>query len=122
MPSAFETQMAAAGFPALYAAYGVAAVYTDPNGNVTSGLTVRVHRGEFRQVDGHSGEEKQVQSGQVYVLQSALSKPTRGGRFQIDNSTEVWTIASLPMLKNGQFHCECERTGLERMLPRRARD
>lgn len=122
MPSDFESEFALAAAPGLYAVFGLIATYAAPDGTTVSGLTVRVHRNEPHQVErpGSSGRVSgELQTGEVMVLQSALAKPVKGGRFTVEG-VEVWTIALTPVLKNEQFSCTCTRTGVERAMERRS--
>lgn len=121
MPSQFES-LIASNLPALYAQYGLDATYTPPNGQTpTTGLSVRVHRGDSRQYDRGNGSMGEIQTAEVIVLQSALPRPVAGGRFTVE-SVEVWTIDATPTLKNGQFTCTCTRTGDSRLMSRSAKD
>jgi hypothetical protein len=123
MPSQFETQFTTQT-PALYeGAFGVVATYTGKDGTaVTTGLdgnplNIRVDRQDGRQsaTPGVSGE---LQTAEIKVRQSQLAKPQAGGRFTV--GSEVWSIQTTPVLKNGQHYCTCARGGVERLMPRRA--
>lgn len=124
MPSAFEAQMAAQLPGTLYGAFGLAAVYSDPKGTTGAACTIRVHRGDVRQVDRGNGTMGEVQSGEVFVMQAgagAIAKPVKGGRFRVEG-VEVWTIENTPVLKNGQFGCTCSRQGVDALMERRTKD
>jgi hypothetical protein len=121
MPSAFETSIAA-NLDLLYLQFGLTATYSPPrDGTATSGITIRLHRGGFREVPRDVKASGQLQTGEILVRQSELSKPEKGGRFMVEN-VEVWTIENIPTLNNGQFACVCSRSGTERMMERRAKE
>lgn len=120
MPSQFE-QSAAFNVDALYGNFGLAATYTAPGGAVTSGITVRRKLGEVRQVPRPNKASGELQMGDIMVRPSDVAKPVKNGRFQVE-SVEVWTIETTPILKNGEYHCTCSRSGVEGLLERRAKD
>lgn len=129
MASLFEQQMAAGGLPGLYAALGAASTYTPPDGSgaIDTGtdgapLLVRVQREPPHEVDRPNKAAGENQNGILLVQMRQLAKPARGGRFNVDQAAEVWTIAVTPEAKNGEFICTCTRSGVERMMPRRARE
>lgn len=120
MPSPFES-LIAANLDALYAQFGLSGIYTAPDGTATAGITIRVHRNDFRQVEGQSRAAGEMQTGEVMVRQSELAKPVKGGRFAVEG-VEVWSIETTPALKNGQFVCTCVRLGNDRLMERRQKD
>lgn len=120
MPSPFEQTLAANLSQSMYPSMGLPATYTAPDGTVTSGLTIRVHREAVREVDRPNRAAGEAQSGEVMVLASALI-PVKGGRFVVEG-VEVWTVAMTPVLKNLQYGCTCTRSGVERVGPMRAKD
>lgn len=121
MPSQFETQMRTQLAGAIYPGMSLAATYTAPDGTVTAGLTVRVHRGDAHQVERASRASGEAQTGEIMVLQDDLPKPVKGGRFTVEG-VEVWSVAMTPTLANGQFVCACTREGVDAVLARRAKN
>lgn len=119
MPSAFE-QLFTGSLDSFYDMYGLPATYTGPDGTAITSITVRVHRQESRQVPFAQRGTGELQTGEVLVRESEVAKPVSGGRFMVEGH-EVWTIASTPVLKNGQHHCTCSRGGAERIMERRAK-
>lgn len=125
MPSVFE-QAFAENLPALYGAMGMDASYTDKAGVMIDGLSVRVHRHPFRQVEGKGGTGE-VQTADLFIQDSGdqgIAKVVAGGRFTIEPTgtamgLEVWTIETTPVHKNGEFVCSCSRSGKEREMGRR---
>lgn len=120
MPSSFEQMFVASSLPALYALHGRPATYTPPNGSTATPLTVRRNAGEPTQVNRETRVTGEMQTAEIMVQQSELAKPVKDGRFTVEG-VEVWTIATMPVLKNGQWNCKCERAGKERMVERRDR-
>lgn len=120
MPSPFE-QLVSANLSSMYGQFGLSASYTAPDGTVTSDLSIRLQRGEVRQVDRPSGAVGEAQGSVVLVRQSDLAKPVRHGRFASD-AGEVWTLEVTPVLKNGEWVCTCSRAGVERLMEKRAKE
>ena len=121
MPSAFELR-AAASLPNLYVAFGVLSKYFMPDGVTTqSNVVIRIQRHDIHDAARPSRVNGEVQTGDVFVQQSTLTKPIANGRFQVEGGTEVWTIISTPVLKNGQWHCACTRSGVDAYMERRAK-
>lgn len=120
MPSPFERQFAAQA-DSLYSQFSLAATYTAPDGSTTSGITIIVHRNDAHQVDRNVKASGELQTGEIRVRQSELAKAVKGGRFKVEG-VEVWTVETMPVLKNGQHYCTCSRSGVERIMERRAKE
>jgi hypothetical protein len=118
MPSQFEAAVAG-NLGAMYVAFGLPAVYTSPDGTDTAGLIVRVQRHEVREVEIQARASGELQTGDVLMQDTGL-KPVKGGRFVVEAS-EAWTVAATPMHRNGEYVCTCIRTGVERIMERRAK-
>lgn len=118
MPSAFEQRMTSA-MPRLYTSFGVPAVYVAPSGTTTSGITVRIQRGEIRQTPTDQKTVGEMQTGQAFVQQSDLAKPVKNGRFAFDSGVEVWSIETTPILKNGQWNCTVKRVSTDTRMEKR---
>ena len=127
MPSPFEQQFAAQ-LTDLFAQFGQPAKYTDPSGNATVGLTVIVNRDGPMQTAIAGRATGEQQTGRIRVMQSALAKPVKGGRFAIDTigdgtgQDEIWTVETTPRLANGQHYCVCTRSGANRLMARKDKD
>ncbi len=117
MPSVFESIMADNLKGAIFPALATTATYTPASGSAADAIPVRVQRGGAHE-ESRNGVVVEIQSATIHVLQSVLH-PTKGGRFTIENGTEVWTIDLVPVLKNGEFTCTCSRAAAGTM-PRRA--
>lgn len=102
-----------------YTEFGLAGIYVAPDGASVSGITVRVYRDKAHQVERPSRTPGEMQTGEILMRQSELAKPVKNGRFTV-RGVEVWTIEMTPTLTNGEWLCSCVRTGVERMMDRRA--
>ncbi len=118
MPSQFEQQMTTA-LASFYDEFAVAGTYNAPNSTSAIPVTIRVHRNDAHQAEPRAGENRELQTGEIMVLQSQLAKPVKDGRFTLEGGAEVWTIETTPMLKNGQHHCIVSRVGVNRLGERR---
>lgn len=120
MPSPFETRMSSA-FDRLYGSFAKTGFYTSPNGDKVFDISIRVRSNDSRQVVGQSKTIGESQSGTLFVRQSELARPVKGGRFTVEN-VDVWTIESTPTLKNGQFECTCTRASVAGAMDRRTKE
>lgn len=118
MPSVFETTMADQLKGSMNPAFGLSATYTGMDGGTGTAVPVRVQRGDVRQVEGRDMITRDVQSGTIIVLAADLAHVDKGGRFTV-NGSEVWSIELTPVLKNGEFVCECQRQGATAVATRR---
>jgi len=122
MPSQFEIDMAANLQP-VYADFALPAAAANPDGTAVASISIRLHRNDSRQVPMENGAAIESQTGELMVLQAdiaatALVKPVRNTRFTVEG-TEVWSVETTPVLKNGQYTCTVKRVGIERLQPRR---
>ncbi len=124
MSSQFEQAMAGNLEP-LYDAFGVAGIYTGPDGAAVD-VTVRRHPEPWQAQLSDSRMAQEVATGELLIRQTdfAGAGPAKGGRIVLEAGAQggggTWSIENTPLLKNGQYHCTCRRSASERVMPRMA--
>ncbi len=102
---------------------GVAAIYFSQDGTITRACTIQIERDEAVQtVDGNTRRTGESRTGRISVPQTLIPKVVKGGRFCINGTPEVWTVATTPTVANGQNYCKVEMAGIERLMDRRAKE
>lgn len=100
-----DVLFAEVGRPALNGQFGVAAVYTAPDGTATA-CTIRRKPLDPSTVS-EQGVTRTAQRSAISCDAAEVDQPVMGGRFTFDG--EVWTIDAAPWSQHGGHACECVR-------------
>lgn len=117
--SLFGSIFSAIGLPAVVANWlGVAGTLTPCSGDApTANIPLQIDRDPPMQMALANAKISESQMGRI-AIPSTFPKPAKGDSFTI--GSEVWRVENAPILANGQFYCTVSRSGVERLMPRRA--
>jgi len=118
--SLFEDEIFEA-LPELYDTFGVSSLYRGPDGSEIRNVRVRIDRQDARQVFKAERVTGEAQTATIYVQESDIPRPIKGGRFLL-RGTECWQIETTPRFNVREWVCICIRVTSERLMERRARD
>ncbi len=119
MPSTFETLFTTDAAPDMADMFGRDAVYKGPSGAEVDGFKVRLlNERPTPQAVGDNNVSVYNRQADLKVRKADLAAPAKNGRFTVDGV--IWTVISLPVLRNGQWIMDVGATPLSVIAERRA--
>ena len=101
----------------LLAEFGRLGTYKPPSGSEVTDVYVKVEENPANAKVGIDHVTSFKRMAELVVLQSQVTQPVKDGRFTVEGV--VWTVISMPVLRNSCWRMDAEGVKVDRIAERR---